>query len=248
MSKAQKKTKGLAESWNPETMFGAGMSFAAAEAYKLLRTNIRFSFSDTKSCHVIGITSSVQNEGKSSSGCNLAFALTEAGSRVLLLEADLRKPTIASKLGLSKAPGLTNILVTGDDYKSCIQHSKLAADVDILTCGEIPPNPSELLGSGRMAQLLEQMKADYDYILVDLPPVTAVSDAVTISKILDGVVVIVRSGVAHRKALAETMRQLKMVGARILGFVYREDMLAHRAYYKHSYNRYSSYEKAENND
>jgi Mrp family chromosome partitioning ATPase len=80
---------------------------------------------------------------------------------------------------------------------------------------------------------------------VDLPPVTAVSDAITVSKALDGIIVVVRSGVAQRKALAETMRQLKMVGVRILGFVYREDMQTHRAYYKHNYNRYDSYRKTD---
>lgn len=245
MKKYHKHAQGNAESWNPNTMFGAGMSFAASEAYKLLRTNIKFSFSDAKTCHTIGITSSLQDEGKSSSSCNIAYALTEAGSRVLLLEADLRKPTLAAKLKLSKTPGLTNILVSQENYKSSIQHSELAPAVDIITSGDIPPNPSELLGSERMVELLIQMQADYDYILVDLPPVTAVSDAVTISKNLDGIIVIVRSGVAQRKALAETMRQLKMVGARILGFVYREAVQTHRSYYKHHYNRYGSYEKTD---
>ena len=245
MSRSHKRAGRSAESWNPKTMFGPGMSFAAAEAYKLLRTNIMFSFSDAKSCHIVGITSSIQNEGKSSSSCNIAYALAETGARVLLVEADLRKPTTAVKLGLSQTPGLTNLLISRDDYKSYIQHSELAPAIDIITSGDIPPNPSEMLGSERMSTLLEQIRADYDYILVDLPPVTAVSDAVTISKKLDGVIVVVRSGVAQRKALAETMRQLKMVGARILGFVYREDMQAHRAYYKHQYNRYNNYEKTD---
>lgn len=238
-----KRTKSVAESWNPKTMFGAGMSFAAAEAYKLLRTNIMFSFSDEKDCHIVGVTSSLQSEGKSSSSCNIAYALSEAGARVLLLEADLRKPTTAAKLKLAKAPGLTNILISRENYKSFIQHSELAPAIDIITSGDIPPNPSELLGSERMTALLEQIREDYDYILVDLPPVTAVSDAVTISKKLDGVIVVVRSGVAQRKALAETMRQLKMVGARILGFVYREDMQSHSTYYKNHYNRYGEYGK-----
>lgn len=238
-----KYKKSIAESWNPKSMFGAGMSFAAAEAYKLLRTNIMFSFSDEKRCHIVGITSSIQDEGKSSSCSNIAYALTEAGARVLLLEADLRKPTIASKLNLKKTPGLTNILVSREDYKSVVQHSDLAPAIDIITSGDIPPNPSELLGSARMVALMEQLREHYDYILVDLPPVTAVSDAVTISKALDGIIVVVRSGVAQRKALAETMRQLKMVGVRILGFVYREDMQTHRAYYKHHYNRYGNYGK-----
>lgn len=238
-----RRGKGNAERWDPKTMFGSGMSFAASEAYKLLRTNIMFSLSDAPdNCRVIGITSSVQDEGKSSSVCNIAYALTEAGASVLLLEADLRRPTLAEKMGLSKMPGLTNLLVSRDSYKDFVQHSSMAPAIDIIIAGDIPPNPSELLGSERMLHLIESLRQEYEYILIDLPPVTAVSDAAAVSKNLDGVIVIVRSGVAQRKALAETMRQLKMVGVRILGFVYREDM-ENRNRYKKAYKRYSAYEK-----
>ena len=94
-----RKNKNSAEIWNPRTMFGPNLSFAATEAYKLLRTNVMFSLPDEGECHVIGVTSSVQTEGKSSTACNLAYALAEVGSKVLLLEGDLRKPTLASKLG-----------------------------------------------------------------------------------------------------------------------------------------------------
>ncbi len=239
-----RRGKGNAEHWDLKTMFGSGMSFAAAEAYKLLRTNIMFSLSDAvDNCRVIGVTSSVQDEGKSSSVCNIAYALTEAGASVLLLEADLRRPTIGEKMGLAKTPGLTNLLVSRDSYKSFVQHSAAAPAIDIITSGDIPPNPSELLGSERMQRLIKDLRQEYEYILVDLPPVTAVSDAAAVSKNLDGVIVIVRSGVAQRKALAETLRQLKMVGVRILGFVYREDM-ENRSRYKKAYKRYSTYEKA----
>ena len=94
-----KKTKPDPENWNVRTMFGPNLSFAATEAYKLLRTNIKFAFAEESGCHVIGITSSVQSEGKSSTACNLAYSLAEAGNKVLLLEGDLRRPTLATKLG-----------------------------------------------------------------------------------------------------------------------------------------------------
>ena len=230
------------EKWNPRTMFGPNMNFATTEAYKLLRANLMFSFSDEDQCHVIGITSSVQNEGKSSTACNTAYALAESGSKVLLLEADLRRPSVATKLGLARTPGLTNLLISKGDYKEAIQHNDKAPALDIITSGDIPPNPSELLGSGRMSRLMEQLKTQYDYIVVDLPPVTVVSDAVTVSKLLDGVVMVVRSVVSDKNLLAEALRQLKLVNARILGFVYR-DTESGKKYGKKYYKYYTEYGK-----
>lgn len=217
-----RKAKNKAEVWNIRSMFGPNLSFAVTEAYKLLRTNIMFSFSDEGEGHVIGITSSIQSEGKSSTACNTAYALSEAGCKVLLMEADLRRPSISSKLNIARVPGVTNLLVSRGNYREAIQQCSLAPKLDILTSGDIPPNPSELLTSNRMAKLVEQLKADYDYIVIDLPPVTAVSDALAISRFLDGVVMVVRGGVSDQQMLAEALRQLDMVNVRILGFIYRD--------------------------
>ena len=218
---ARKNPKRPAGAWNLATMFGPGLNFAEAEAYKLLRTNIIFSFPNEGRCHILGVTSSIQDEGKSSSSCNLAYALSEAGKKVLLLEADLRRPTIGSKLRVRSIPGLTNLLVGDTQLQSLVRRCEAAPNMDIITAGDIPPNPSELLGSRRMAAVLEELAKHYEYIVLDLPPVTAVSDAVAISKLLDGVVIVVREGVTQRKGLGETMRQLKLAGVRILGFLYR---------------------------
>jgi len=231
----RKKHKTKTEVWNQKTMFGPNMSFAVTEAYKLLRTNLMFSFSDEGRGHVIGVTSAIQDEGKSSSACNTAYALSEAGKKVLLLEGDLRRPSIPSKLGVTRIPGLTNLLVSRWDYKELVQHCAAAPKLDIIASGDIPPNPSELLASNRMEQLIKELTRDYDYIVVDLPPVTVVSDAVAVSKVLDGVVVVVRGEVSDRKMLAEAIRLLKLVNVRILGFVYRDSAAGSR--------RYSSYKK-----
>lgn len=242
-----RKNKDKTEKWNIRTMFGPNLNFAATEAYKLLRTNLMFSFSDEGQCHVIGITSSVQSEGKSSTACNTAYALAEAGAKVLLLEADLRRPSVASKLGLAKTPGLTNLLISKGDYQEVVQHCSLAPKVDIITSGDLPPNPSELLSSGRMGRLMEQLKLQYEYIIIDLPPVTVVSDAIAISKLLSGVVMVVRSTVSDRKLLAEALRQLNMVNIRILGFVYRDTDVGKKKYgYRYSkkyYKYYAEYAK-----
>ena len=242
-----RKNQDKTEKWNVRTMFGPNLNFAATEAYKLLRTNLMFSFSDEDQCHVIGITSSVQSEGKSSTACNTAYALAEAGAKVLLLEADLRRPSIGSKLGLAKTPGLTNLLISKADFQEVVQHSSLAPKVDIIASGDLPPNPSELLGSARMARVMEQLKQQYEYIIIDLPPVTVVSDAIAISKLLDGVVMVVRSEVSDRKLLAEALRQLNMVNIRILGFVYRDTDAGKKKYsYRYSkkyYKYYADYAK-----
>lgn len=225
-----RKKKDNAEVWNARTMFGPNLSFAATEAYKLLRTNIMFSFSDEGKGYAIGISSSVQSEGKSSTACNTAYALAEMGKSVLLLEADLRRPTIASKLSLEKSPGLSNLLVTRCDYKEVLQQCSAYPGMHVITSGNIPPNPSELLSSNRMAKLMEQLKEDYDYIIFDLPPITAVSDALAVSKFLDGMIMVVRGGVSDQKMLAESLRQLKMVDVRILGFVYRDTNTYRKSY------------------
>ena len=223
-------------------MFGPGLNFATAEAYKLLRTNLMFSFPNEQKCHIVGISSSIQEEGKSTVTCNLAYSLAQAGMSVLLIDADLRKPTMASKLCVERVPGLTNLLISKGDYKEAIQHNDKAPALDIITSGDIPPNPSELLGSGRMSRLMEQLKTQYEYIVVDLPPVTVVSDAVTVSKLLDGVVMVVRSVVSDKNLLAEALRQLKLVNARILGFVYR-DTESGKKYGKKYYKYYTEYGK-----
>lgn len=231
-----------ADVWNVRTMFGPNLNFAATEAYKLLRTNIMFSFSNEGRGIVIGITSAVQSEGKSSTACNTAYALAEAGSRVLLLEADLRKPTISSKLSVNVAPGLTNLLVSRDNYREMIQHCALAPNMDIISSGDIPPNPSELLGSNRMAQVMEMLKQEYDYIVMDLPPVTVVSDAAAVSKLLDGVVMVVRGGVSDEQMLHEALRQLEMVNVRIIGFAYRDTDNPGTGYYRYKNSKkYSKY-------
>ena len=161
---------------------------------------------------------------------------------MLLLEGDLRRPSQAAKLGLARTPGLSNLLITKGDFHEMIQHCALTPSVDIITSGDIPPNPSELLSSNRMERLMENLRKEYDYIVVDLPPVNVVSDTLAISKLLDGVVLVVRAAVSDRKMLAEAMRQLSMVDLRVLGFVYREVDNGKKRYgYKYSKKYYKYY-------
>lgn len=236
-----RKAKKTEDKWNVKNMFGSSLNFAVSEAYKVLRTNLKFSFPDDGQGKVIGVTSAVQSEGKSTTACNVAYALAEEQEKVLLLEADLRRPTLAAKLAVARRPGLSNLLVNRDSQEDAVQRSSYAPNVDMITSGDVPPNPSELLGSDQMAELLSELRKKYRYIVADLPPVTVVSDAMAISKSLDGVVVVVREDVSDRKQLDETMRQLNMADVRVLGFVYHSAEDSGKRYSYKKYKRCSYY-------
>jgi capsular exopolysaccharide synthesis family protein len=218
------------------SMFGPGMNFAAAEAYKLLRTNITFSFSGNEECRIIGMTSSFRGEGKSLTSMNLAYTIAEADKRVLLIEGDMRLPTVSKRMGLRAKPGLSNLLVGLESISSAIQEYRVdlgdkILSLDVMVSGDIPPNPSELLGSERMKSLLKKLRERYDYVILDLPPVNAVTDALIASRVVDGIIVVVRNGHAVRGALAETMRQLRLAEAHVLGFVFNDAGGTNSKYY-----------------
>lgn len=202
---------------------GSNISFSAKEAYKLLRTNLSYMLTenDAEDCHVIGVTSSLRGEGKSTTAVNLAYVLAEMNRKVLLVEADLRIPSLHKKIAVKSTPGLSNVLVTRSLSASSIQRFKDGAGIgyDVLTAGDIPPNPSELIGSKRMQNLLQHLKEQYDFIVLDLPPVTAVTDALVATKLVEGVIVVVRSDYSDRNSLNETLRQIQLVNGRVLGFV-----------------------------
>lgn len=195
------------------------LNFAAAEAYKLLRTNLVFSLPDGKSCHVVGVTSSIRGEGKSTTSVNLSYTIAETGKRVLLIDADMRLPSVAKKLEMPNKPGLSNVLVNMCSPESAIHRSEYLDNWHILPAGNIPPNPSELLGSEQMKKLIALLSQHYDYIIVDLPPVTIVSDALVFSNLADGLLFVVRQNYSSRGALKEAMRQINFLDSKLLGFV-----------------------------
>ena len=223
-------------------LLGDHLSFAASEAYKLLRTNLMFALTGTESdCHVVGITSSVRGEGKSTTTLNLACSIAEAGQYVLVIEADMRLPTLAKRLGIDGSKGISNLLVGMSKGSEVMQRSSLHPNLYVLPAGEIPPNPSELLGSDRMKVTMDVLKKDFDYILLDLPPVTAVSDPLVVSKLVDGMVLVVRQNYSNKRSLTEAVRQLQFVDAKILGFVMTDSDTGpngRKKYYKKYYKQY----------
>ena len=182
---------------------GSGMSFAASEAYKLLRTKLQFSFAGDNSCRVIGLSSALSGEGKSLTAINLAYSLSQLNKRVILIDCDMRRPTLAEKLDLRKRPGLSSYLTGQSRLKELIQFCGIKNDENafhVIAAGQNPPNPVELLSSDKMAAVLEMLRQNYDYVILDLPPVGEVSDAMAVAKILDGMLLVVRQNYCNRIA------------------------------------------------
>lgn len=207
-----------------EKTFGAGLNFAAAEAYRLLRTNLLFalpysSLREGESCRIVGVTSSMSMEGKSTTALNLGYVLAESGKRVLVVEADMRLPTISRRLGLEQGAGLSNLLAGLCGEQEIVQPSGIQERLWIMSAGSTPPNPSELLGSERMKAVLRNIAGSYDFIVLDLPPVNEVSDALVASRLTHGMIMVVRQGYATRTSVGEAMRQLDNVNVKVLGFV-----------------------------
>ena len=170
-------------------------------------------------------------EGKSITMLNLAISFAETGQKVLLIDADLRRPALARLLVERAAPGLSNVLAGLCSVDEAI-HPGLYPNLDVLFSGDIPPNPSELLSSDRMHEIVDEMAEKYDYILVDVPPVNAVADVCIIANKLDGVLYLVRSNKAEKEEVKRGVNQLQMVGAKLLGFVLNGvEMETYKGYY-----------------
>ncbi len=245
MTKDRKKT--TAGGTNYASVIGRKRPFATAEAHKRLRTNVMFSFAEDSECRVIGVTSAMAHEGKTTTSINLAYDLMKAGQKVLLIDADMRMSNFVKILGVEKSPGLSNLLVGREENIKCIQ---FAADLDglrVISCGDIPPNPSELLSSKRMVAVLESLRKSFNYIVIDLPPIAAVSDALIVSKMTDGMIVVVRQDFADKRLMDDTVRQLQFHEANIIGFVMNCTHVENKYYGKYGkygkYGRYGRYGK-----
>lgn len=255
-SAAKKETEGKRRrtAQDKQILVGAGISFGAQESYKLLRTKLQFSFADDSDSHVIGVSSALTGEGKSLSACNLAYSLAQLNKKVLLVDCDMRRPSVATKLSLQSAPGLSNYLIRQVSMEKILQTKDMGDKVvfQSISAGRIPPNPIELLSSERMAKAVDTWRMLYDYVILDLPPVEEVSDALVVSKLVDGVLIVVRQNHCNRIVLENALRQFEFVGAKILGVVlncvvasgssYGRKYYKYHKYYRNSYE--DSYEEA----
>lgn len=198
-------------------VLGSSSGSIRSESFRRLRTNLQFVDVEAPT-RVISVTSSVMGEGKSSTAANLAITLVETGIKVLLIEADLRRPRLSIYLGVEGSVGLTNVLAGQVALDDVVQPWG-EGGLFILPSGSVPPNPSELLGSNTMAKVMRSLKSQFDLIIIDTPPLLAVTDAAVVSAHTDGTVVVVRHGKTSRHQLAVAMDSLKAVDARVLGLV-----------------------------
>lgn len=233
-------------------LIGGGMSFAATEAYKLLRTKLQFSFADERSCHVIGLSSALSGEGKSLTAVNLAYTLSQLDKRVILIDCDMRRPTLADKLNIARKPGLSSFLSGQADIDGLVQFCGIKDDEQafhVIAAGPNPPNPVELLSSARMSKVLKGLRHAYDYVILDLPPIGEVTDALAVVKEVDGMLLVVRQNYCNRVVLSDAVRQFSFVDAKILGVVLNctndHGTKYGKSYYKRYYKTYNTDAKKE---
>ena len=199
-----------------------------AEAYRVIRTGIQFAQAG-KELQTIALTSCTPNEGKSTTIANLAVVLTQAGKSVLLIDCDMRNPTVHKNFNLSNKIGLSSCISMGTALSDAVQKTSIEG-LYALTGGVIPPNPSELLGSEQMKNLLQRAKEQYDYVLIDTPPVMPVTDALIVSRFVDGMILVIASAEVKVEMAREVKSQLVNAGANILGVVLNKVRSEHHGY------------------
>jgi capsular exopolysaccharide synthesis family protein len=199
----------LVVQFSPESAF--------AEQYRSVRTSLLFSMEETNK-RALAVTSPLPQDGKTATACNLAASLAQAGKRVVIIDADLRKPRLHKVFGMKNLNGLTKYLTTGVVWEDLLRATPIST-LFLINAGPIPPNPLELLGSGKMAALIGQLKQDFDFVLVDTPPVLAVSDALVLGSRLDGAIMVVRRGRTPREALKRAQEKLDTHKIKNLGVV-----------------------------
>lgn len=188
-----------------------------SESYRALRTNIEFSSIDEK-LQVLMVSSAGPGEGKSTTITNLAVTFAQSEKKVVLIDADLRKPTAHHTFSISNRYGLSSIISQQCSLEEGIQVTDIP-NLDVITSGAIPPNPAEMMGSKRMTATIEQLRQMYDIVLIDTPPLLAVTDAQIVSTKSDGVILVVDQGKVKRDIASKAVKNLESVNARILGVV-----------------------------
>lgn len=207
----------------------------AAESFRRLRTNLQFLNVDNPP-RVFVLTSSLATEGKSETAINLSLALAESGNRVLLIEADLRRPLVVNYMSMPDKVGLTNILSGQAEFADVVQETRHDG-VDLLACGPLPPNPSELLASDMARHLIDELRSKYDYVIMDSPPLLPVTDGALLARITDGALLVVRSHRTTADQVAQAVDNLAKADATLLGIV----MVANKPAKKGSAGYYDSY-------
>lgn len=218
--------------------------FAVVEAYKAIRTNLTFLLASKKS-KVFGITSPEAGEGKSTTAVNMAIAFSQLGDKVLLIDADMRRSSIHKKMKIENTVGLSNVLASFNEYSDVVHH--ISDSLDVLTAGQTPPNPSELLGSARFKELVEDAGQKYSYVIIDTPPVDVVTDALVVAPQTAGLVLVVKDQVTPTDAIKRAIESAKFAEINILGAIMNGANpksgrgYGYRKYRRYGYRKYGKY-------
>lgn len=212
--------------------------FAVVESYKMIRTNLLFLLSQSHE-KAITVSSSVAGEGKSTTAVNIAVAFSQLGCRVLLIDADMRKPSVHKKLRVSNEKGLSSLLVGFSQLDETV--SRINQNFDVITAGPTPPNPSELLGSEQMSQLLDRLYADYDYVILDTPPINIVPDALVVAPKTSGIVFVVQNYTTPHALFQKAVNSMEFAGVKLLGVILNgsNDKFSKKYRYRYKYNSYN---------
>lgn len=204
-----------------------------SEAYRGIRTNLQFANVDHNVKTII-VSSATSGEGKTTTLCNLAMTLADSDKKVMIVDCDLRKPRVHKFLEISNAQGVTDVLLRGEHYSTFV-HKGIHPHLDVLTSGRIPTNPSELLNSEAMKAFMKQLSEDYDYVLIDSPPIIPVTDTVIMSTYIDRVILVCASGQIEVEMAKKATEKLEHVGAKILGVVLNKVKMNSKKYHYYYY-------------
>ena len=213
----------------------------AKEAYKIVRANLLFTLASSKEKSVI-ITSAEPDAGKSTTASNLAISMAQTGVKVVLIDADMRKPAQHKTFRVSNKKGLS-ILLGGIDEFDAVVHRGIVENLDLVTSGPIPPNPSELLGSAKMMSQLMQLSERYDYIFIDTPPINLVADSIMMSDIVAGTIIVARQKQTRYEELQKALDSIRKLNSRVLGVV-----ITDVNWKKKIYGRYFGYREYHNRE
>ncbi len=225
------------------------LNFRITEAHRLIRTNLLYTLANAES-RVVVFSSAEPSAGKSTLCSNLSLIMAQSGARVLLIDADLRKPVQHRHFRLRKTEGLSKVLGGLTDLQTAI-HQQVAPNLDVLLAGSIPPNPSELLGSDRMKALIQVVAKEYDYVFIDTPPVGVVADALVLASLSAGIVLVARQRQTTYDEIEDSMEAINRVNSKLLGVVLtdvKEERIGYSRPYLNHYYRYANYHYQINNE
>ena len=234
------KKKENAASHGPKPRLHSGSSFAIKEAYNSIRTKLIFTGKGEK-CPVFAVTSSLASDGKSTNAVSLAVSFAMADQRVLLIDADMRKPSVHRYFNLECRNGLSEILA-GLTSEIKLRDTEVP-NLSILTAGQVPPNPAELLGSKQMDALLTYVRKYFDYVIIDTPPVNIVTDTCVIAEKITGYICIVQSGKNHIRDVSDAVHHLREMNGNIVGLVLNDPDNRASAHYSYNYKKYYRYDR-----